>query len=124
MNKKTILVLTAGTGVSERHSKVSVRSKDLLAEEIQRLFELDNIALEFEQGAYEAIAKLAIERKTGARGLRGIIEDLLSKLMFDSPSDPTIERIVISRGCVEKTEEPLIIHRGETVALPEAKNPA
>ncbi|MBP0980975.1 MAG: ATP-dependent Clp protease ATP-binding subunit ClpX, partial [Oscillospiraceae bacterium] len=67
-----------------------------------------------------------------ARGLREIIEDLLSKLMFDSPSDPTIERIVISRGCVEKTEEPQILHRGEVAALPEkadkelaeGKNPA
>lgn len=104
--------------------RILLEPKNSIIKQYQRLFELDNIALEFEQGAYEAIAKLAIERKTGARGLRGIIEDLLSKLMFDSPSDPTIERIVISRGCVEKTEEPLIIHRGETVALPEAKNPA
>ena len=112
--------------------RILLEPKNSIIKQYQRLFELDNIALEFEQGAYEAIAKLAIERKTGARGLRGIIEDLLSKLMFDSPSDPTIERIVISRGCVEKTEEPQILHRGEVAALPEkadkelaeGKNPA
>lgn len=101
--------------------RILLEPKNSIIKQYQRLFELDDIKLEFEPEAFEAIAKLAIERKTGARGLRGIIEDLLSKLMFDSPSDPTIERIVISRGCVEKTAEPLIIRRGDTLSLSDGK---
>lgn len=101
--------------------RILLEPKNSIIKQYQRLFELDNIKLEFEQEAFEAIAKLAIERKTGARGLRGIIEDLLSKLMFDSPSDPTIERIVISRGCVEKNAEPLIIRRKDTLSLGDGK---
>lgn len=69
-----------------------------MIKQYQRLFELDRITLEFEQEALEEIARLAIERKTGARGLRGILEETLAKLMFDAPSDYTIERIVITKG--------------------------
>jgi len=91
--------------------RILLEPKNSIVKQYQKLFEMDNIKLEFEDDAYRAIAKLAVERKTGARGLRGIMEDLLAGLMFECPSDPTIERIVINAGCVEKTEKPAIIRK-------------
>ena len=91
--------------------RILLEPKNSIVKQYQKLFEMDNIKLEFEDEAYRAIAHLAVERKTGARGIRGIMEGLLSKLMFECPSDPDIERIVITRACVDKTEEPIIIRK-------------
>ena len=93
--------------------RILLEPKNSMIKQYQRLFELDRITLEFEQEALEEIARLAIERKTGARGLRGILEETLAKLMFDAPSDYTIERIVITKGCVDRTGEPLILRDPE-----------
>ena len=79
---------------------------------------LDGIELEFEEGAYRAIAHLAIERETGARGLRSIIEGLMMKPMYDLPSMENVKKVVITEGFV-KGEEELTIILG-TPALPEA----
>ena len=67
--------------------------------------------LTFEEGAVETIAKLAYERKTGARGLRSIMEKVMMDVMFRIPSDETIEECIITRGAVEGKEEPLLIRR-------------
>ena len=75
--------------------------KNSLVKQYKKLFELEGVELEFEQEALEAIAERAIERKTGARGLRAIMEEVLDGLMFDSPSDPTITRVVVTRQGVE-----------------------
>ncbi|MBQ2751370.1 MAG: ATP-dependent protease ATP-binding subunit ClpX, partial [Oscillospiraceae bacterium] len=91
--------------------RILLEPKNSVIKQYKKLFEMDNIELEFEDEAYHEIAKLAAQRKTGARGLRGIIEDLLAKMMFEAPSDPTIERIIITAGCVNKTEQPTVIHR-------------
>ena len=79
--------------------------KNALVKQYQRLFEIDGVALEFETSALHAIAKLALERKTGARGLRAIIEAIMLDIMFDVPSREDIERIVITKDCVEKKAE-------------------
>ena len=63
--------------------------------------------------ALEAIADKAIERKIGARGLRAVMEGLLMNVMYDIPSDRTIDRVTITPGCVEGTEQPKISHRTE-----------
>ena len=70
--------------------------KNALAKQYQKLFSLDGIELEFEEEAYRAIAHLAIERKTGARGLRSIVEGIMLKPMYELPSDKTVERVVVS----------------------------
>ncbi|PWM20989.1 MAG: ATP-dependent Clp protease ATP-binding subunit ClpX [Oscillospiraceae bacterium] len=93
--------------------RILMEPKNSMIKQYQRLFELDRIKLEFEQDALHEIAHLAIERKTGARGLRGILEGTLSQLMFEAPSDHTIERIVITKGCVDHTGEPLILRDPE-----------
>ena len=74
-----------------------------------KLLDLDEVELEFTDGALHAIARKAIERKTGARGLRSIMEELLTPLMFRVPTDYTIEKIIITEETVEKGEDPQFI---------------
>ena len=74
--------------------------KNALIKQYKKLFEMDNIQIDFEEDALRAIAKKAIERKTGARGLRGIMEELLGNLMFEAPSDGTVAHIVITADMV------------------------
>ena len=65
--------------------------------------------LEFEQEALEVIVDKAIERNTGARGLRSIIEDIMRDIMFDIPSNPNIEKCIITKETVEKGEQPKLV---------------
>ena len=82
--------------------------KSALVKQYQKLFELDGVDLEFEDGALEAIAEKAMERKTGARGLRAIMEGVIMDLMYQVPSDEKVSKCVITRGVVESSEEPVI----------------
>ena len=84
--------------------------KNALYKQYQKLFRLDNIELEFEDDAFRAIAHLAIERNTGARGLRSIIESILIKPMYELPSDETVEKVIVTAKYV-KGEEPLTVIR-------------
>ncbi len=84
--------------------------KSALIKQYQKLFGFDEVRLSFEPEAVEAIAKQAFERKTGARGLRSIMEKVMMDIMFRIPSDETIEECVITKGAVEGTSEPLLIH--------------
>ncbi len=88
--------------------------KNALIKQYQCLFEMDDVKLSFEEDAIDAIAKLAMERKTGARGLRSIMENVMMDVMYRIPSDDTIEKVIITKGAVEGISEPLTIHR-ETV---------
>ncbi len=99
----------------DEQALVSILStpKNAILKQYQKLFELDGVRLEFEPGALEAVAKKAIERKTGARGLRSIMEDILASIMFNAPSDHTIERIVISEACAKGEAQPEITHNPE-----------
>lgn len=85
--------------------------KNALIKQYRKLFELDNVELTFEEDAIEAIAEKAMERKTGARGLRSIMESVLMDVMYRIPSDDTIAECIITRGTVEGSSEPLTIHR-------------
>ena len=84
--------------------------KNSLAKQYKKLFDLDGIELEFEDEAYRAIAHLAIERETGARGLRSIIEGLMMKPMFELPSLPDVKKVVVTAGFVRGEEELTIIY--------------
>ncbi len=85
--------------------------KNSLVKQYTKLFELDGVKLKFEKGALEKIAKLAIERKTGARGLRAIMESVLMDLMYHIPSDEQIEECVITEETVETGGESVITSR-------------
>lgn len=88
---------------------IVTKPKNALVKQYQRLFELDNVELEFETEALEIIVDKAIQRKTGARGLRSIIEDIMRDIMFDIPSNPKIEKCIITKQTVENKEPPKII---------------
>ena len=85
--------------------------KSALIKQYRKLFDLDEVKLTFEPDAIEAIAIQAFERKTGARGLRSIMEKAMMDVMYRIPSDDTISECVITKGAIEGTSEPLIIHR-------------
>lgn len=84
--------------------------KNALLKQYQALFQMDNAKLEFTDDAKSKIAQLALERKIGARGLRGILEETLSELMFTIPSEDNVETVIISEKCISGEEKPKIKH--------------
>ena len=89
--------------------KILTEPKNALVKQYKSLFGLDDIELEFTDDALSAIAEKAVERKTGARGLRTIMEETLNKVMFDAPSDDTIRKITVTADAVNGVGEPEII---------------
>jgi ATP-dependent Clp protease ATP-binding subunit ClpX len=90
--------------------------KNALVRQYQRMFELDGVELEFEQPALEAIADLAVLRKTGARGLRAIMEEVLGPIMFEVPSSAEVARVVVTRAAVLDNAEPtIVLHKARRV---------
>ncbi len=87
---------------------IVTKPKNALVKQYKKLFELDDVELEFEQDALETIVDKAIERKTGARGLRSIIEDIMRDIMFEIPSNPKIEKCVITKETVLEGKEPKV----------------
>ncbi|NUL60702.1 ATP-dependent Clp protease ATP-binding subunit ClpX [Brevibacterium luteolum] len=85
--------------------------RNALVKQYQRMFEFDNVELEFEHEALEAIADLALLRGTGARGLRSIMEEVLQPVMFDVPSRDDVERVVITKDVVDSNVAPTIVPR-------------
>ncbi len=86
------------------------KPKNALVKQYQRLFEIENARLIFQDDALKSIAEKAIKRKTGARGLRAIVESILLDTMFDLPSQDSIEEVVITRDVVEGRQPPLCTH--------------
>ena len=90
--------------------------KNSLLKQYQELFKMDGVELEFEDDALVAMAKQTLEKKTGARGLRGVMENSLQPVMFTSPSDTKVEKIVITKKCVDGEEEPKVIRNANKKA--------
>lgn len=91
--------------------RILTEPKNAITKQYKKLFELDGVRLEFEPDAIRAVARQAYARKTGARGLRSILEKLMNDLMYSIPSDDTIEQCVITKEAVEGSSAPLIVHR-------------
>ena len=87
---------------------IMTEPKNSIIKQYKKLFDLDGVTIEFEKEALEAVADITLERKTGARGLRSVLENVLKNLMFTTPSDSTIEKIVITEGTVRNGDEPEI----------------
>ena len=83
--------------------------KNALIKQYTQLFSLDGVKLEFTSEALKAVAEKTLKRNTGARGLRSVMEELLTQLMYEVPSDPTIEQIVITGDCVTQNAQPEIV---------------
>ncbi|MBD9889234.1 ATP-dependent Clp protease ATP-binding subunit ClpX [Enterococcus faecalis] len=90
--------------------RILTEPKNALVKQYQKLLSLDDTKLEFEPVALKAIAAKAIERNTGARGLRSIIEEIMMDVMFDVPSDESIEKVIITKMAAEGTGKPTIIY--------------
>ena len=90
--------------------QILTQPKNALVKQYQKLFSYDNVQLSFTEDALEAVADKAIERNIGARGLRAVMEGILTKVMFDIPSDPTIRRVTITADCVAGKAEPEVVH--------------
>ena len=90
--------------------EILTKPKNALVKQYQRLFEMENVQLEFRDDALSAIARKAIERKTGARGLRSIMENILLDPMYDLPSSEDIEEVVINGEVVDAGAQPLLVH--------------
>jgi ATP-dependent Clp protease ATP-binding subunit ClpX len=108
------------TSLNELNSDDMIRiltePKNALCKQYKKIFSLDGVELEFTPEALQAVAKLAVERKIGARGLRAVMEGFLTKIMFEIPSDRSIRRVVITEQTVLDSAEPQII-RGEEKSL-------
>ncbi len=89
--------------------KILKEPKNALVKQYQKLFEMDGVTLEIEDEALTAIAKKAIERKTGARGLRAILEDIMLNVMYDIPSRDDIEKCIITRDTILNQQDPILI---------------
>ena len=89
--------------------KILIEPKNSLIKQYKKLFKYDKVELEFDEDAINAVVDKAIERKTGARGLRAILEDVMRDIMFEIPSNPKIEKCIITRATIENGEAPKLI---------------
>ena len=102
-------VLAALDGLSRDDLvQILTQPKNALVKQYCKLFEYDDVELIFEQNALEAVADQAIERNIGARGLRAVMEGVLTKIMYEIPSDTTITQVTITEDCVKNGAEPLL----------------
>ncbi len=93
----------------EALKKITIEPKNSLVKQYKKLLEIDGVELQFQDDAIEAIVNKAIELKTGARGLRSIIEGIMTDIMFEIPSNPSISKCIITKETVEKGKEPEVI---------------
>ena len=93
--------------------KILTRPKNALVKQFQKLFEMDNVKLKFTDGSLELIAAEALKRKSGARGLRCILEDIMLDVMYDLPSQPNVKECIISEDVVLKKQEPILVYENE-----------
>jgi len=103
------IIVTLHSLDKEALVKILVEPKNALVKQYQKLFEMDDTLLEFTDGALEAIAEKAIERNTGARGLRAILEEIMLDVMFDIPSANNVEKCIISEETVRKNLKPELV---------------
>lgn len=105
------------TALSELNREELIRvlrePKNAIIKQFEAMFNFEDVKLEFTQEALNAIADIAIERHTGARGLRSVVEGLLLNTMFDIPSVDDVEKVVVDKDTVEKHQEPLVLKKGD-----------
>lgn len=90
--------------------KILIEPKNALTKQYKKLFEIEGVELEFRDQALSQIAKKALDRNTGARGLRSILEETLQDIMFDIPSDKTIEKVIIDEKTITEKSKPILIY--------------
>ena len=88
--------------------RILTEPKNALCKQYHKLLQYDQVSLSFESGALDAIAEKAIDRQIGARGLRAIMEDIMTSIMYEIPSDPTIQSVLITEDCVRNGTKPVV----------------
>ena len=91
--------------------RILTEPKNAMTKQYQALMSMDDVELVFEPDALEAIADRAIERKIGARGLRSVMENVMTEIMYTVPSDPSVSRVTITAECVNEGDSPVIEHK-------------
>jgi len=102
------ILVTLETLDKEALIQILTKPKNALAKQYKKLFELDDVKLEFNEKSLVAIAEEAISRQTGARGLRAIIEDIMNEVMYEIPSDNRITKVIITEEAIKEKKEPII----------------
>lgn len=94
---------------------ILVEPKNALTKQFAKLFKMEGVELEFRDEALRLISKKALERKTGARGLRSIMEHALLEIMFDLPSMPNLTKVVVDEGTIRGDNPPILVYSEEAV---------
>ena len=94
--------------------------KNALLKQYKKLFKLDDVDLEIEDEAVRAVARKALERKTGARGLRSIFEKVMTEIMYEIPSRDDVEKCIITKDTIEEERQPKLVLTDGKIAEPEA----
>ena len=92
---------------------ILVKPKNSIVKQYKTLFSYDKVDLDFKQDALVAVAEKAVKRKTGARGLRAILEEIMTEIMYEIPSDPNISKVVVTKECILDNAQPKIIYKEE-----------
>lgn len=103
------IIVTLDALDEEALVRILTEPKNALVKQYQKLFELDGVTLEFKEDALTAVAREAMRRKTGARGLRAILEDVMLNVMYEIPSRTDVTKCVITKEVIEKKEEPILV---------------
>ncbi|HWR30373.1 MAG TPA: ATP-dependent Clp protease ATP-binding subunit ClpX [Negativicutes bacterium] len=93
--------------------RILTEPKNALVKQYQKLLELDGVQLEFKEEALRAVAQAALKRKTGARGLRSIIEEVMCNVMYDVPSRDDVSKCIVTKECIVNKDEPILVTSGE-----------
>ena len=96
--------------------RVLTEPKNALVKQYKKLFDIDHVQLTFTDGALRAVAELAVKRKTGARGLRAILEQAMLDIMYDIPSQSNIHEVIISEEVIAHKEKPFVVYHEEKEA--------
>ncbi len=100
--------------------KILTEPKNAIVKQFKKLFEFENVLLNFSESALRAIVKEALKRKTGARGLRSILEEAMLDIMYEMPSKEGLKEVLITDECIEKGQDPILVFKSEKEKLAEA----
>jgi ATP-dependent Clp protease ATP-binding subunit ClpX len=108
------VLATLGELTKEALVDIMVKPKNALVKQYTKIFEFENVVLKFKPEALRAVAKEATKRKSGARGLRAILEDVMLEIMYDIPSQENVKECIISEEVISKRKKPLILYESKT----------
>ena len=118
------VVVTLDSLDKEALVRILTEPKNALIKQYQRLLEMDNVELEFTEDSLDAIAEAALARKTGARGLRSIVEKTMNNIMYEVPSNENIQKVIIHKECITEGQEPETVLKKKTRKTSKKKDAA